>query len=142
MVNEQSTIKCPDHRAETSVSRKRLGGSNQATALGTFEEASPETRAGPVGPNLFRGHPHITHRCGSSFWRGATSIPWTHHLDDAAGDGGDVSDGGEFRAHGHGVSVGGFGVYVHQPGNESAHWIHGGLGNVSRISFSAGAKRA
>jgi hypothetical protein len=63
-----------------------------------------ETRADPVGPDLFWGHPHITDRRGSSFWRSASSIARAHRLDDAAGNGGNVGDGGELWAHGHSVS--------------------------------------
>src|ERR1700730_2278711 len=134
-------IKFLDHLAQARISRKRLGGSNQAAALGTFDKASPETRANPMGSYLFRGHPYITHRCSSSFLRSAGSIAWAHRLDDAVGDGGDVGDGSELRAHGHRISVSGFGLYVHQPRNESPYWIYRGLGHVSRISFSTGAKR-
>src|SRR5580704_13684176 len=87
-----SCAKCLNRRAGTRSSRKRLGGSNQAAPLGTFDETSSETRADPLGPYLFWGHPHITYRRRASFWRGASPIARAHHLDDAVGDGGDVGD--------------------------------------------------
>src|ERR1700730_18581973 len=58
-------IRCRHHRARKRINRKGLGGSTQAAPLGTFNEASPETRADPVGPYLFRGHPYIAYRGNS-----------------------------------------------------------------------------
>src|ERR1700693_1077150 len=95
MVERYFLYKVSGLSPKRELTRKRLGGSNQAAPIGTFDQASPETRADPVGPNLFRGNPHITYSGGSSFWRGASFISRAHHPNHAVGNGGDVGDGGE-----------------------------------------------
>ncbi len=111
------------NRSSRNNRERGQGGDNhRGSAGGDTRATSSETRAGSLGPDLLRSDPDFADCGGAAVRRSASSLARAFRCDDAAGHGGDVGNGGQFRTHGVCLSLCRIGVHLCQSRIESRTW--------------------